>query len=156
MVTLRPATFEDAGRLLSWRNDPATRNASFNRDEVVLADHETWLREKLADAGCRFWIAEVDGAAIGQTRLDVNASGIGEISFSVAPDMRGRGIGTALLRAVVSQANDDPAIAALVARVREDNAASVAAFVRAGFQVVEDEESGEHRFSLETSSPRGK
>ena len=46
-VKLRTATIQDADLLLEWRNDPKTRKASHNTDEVQRDEHISWLTKTL-------------------------------------------------------------------------------------------------------------
>jgi len=46
-VNLRPVTMADAEDLLVWRNDPETRHASHNTDEILLDRHLAWLEASL-------------------------------------------------------------------------------------------------------------
>lgn len=128
MVTLRAATAADADLLLAWRNDPATRAASFTTGEVDPAGHRAWLAARLADPACSVWIAEQDGTPIGQVRLDGDADEA-EISVGLAPEARGRGLGAA----VIAKACAAGAAATVLARVRPGNEASLRAFRQAGF-----------------------
>jgi len=140
-ISLRDAAFTDSARLLRWRNDPAIRRASFSAGAVGEAEHEAWLRARLADPATLLLIAEEDGLAVGQVRLDRDgANGAGEVSIAVAPQARGRGIGRTMLMALA--ARDDLGVATLRARVKADNAASLALFAAAGYAEVRREADG--------------
>ncbi|MEQ9500370.1 MAG: GNAT family N-acetyltransferase [Deltaproteobacteria bacterium] len=132
-VTLRPATEDDAKRLFDWTNDPTARGVSFNADPIPWDTHVAWLEKKLADRACRLFIAEVDGAPVGQVRLDA-ADDRATISVSIAKAHRGRGLGVAAIRAATAHAE------VIDAFILADNAASVRAFERAGFTFAEDVE----------------
>lgn len=138
-IRLRRATAADTDRLWRWRNDPDTRRASFSDAEVPRADHERWLADTLGRPDRRLYVAVADGADVGTARLDVEG-GDAVVNVTVAPEWRGRGVATALLRALVDEAFADPALARLVARVKASNPASRTAFERAGFRVTTDGE----------------
>lgn len=130
-IELRPAGPADGPLLLAWRNDPVTRAAAFSTGEVAPGEHEAWLRRKLADPRATLWMILLDGEPAGQLRLDAAADGTAEVSLAVAPHARGRGIARAALALAAAQA---PAgVRELVARIKEDNIASVRAFTAAGF-----------------------
>ena len=131
-VRLRPALFSDAITLWRWRNDPQTRAASFSGGAVELAEHERWLQETLGRPDRRLYVAHAEGRDVATARLDVQGADA-VVSITVAPEWRGRGIGTHVLRALVVEAFGAPGLRRLVARVKPDNAASRAAFARAGF-----------------------
>jgi RimJ/RimL family protein N-acetyltransferase len=96
-VSLRPAVFSDAARLLRWRNDSETRRWSRHDAETSEADHAEWLSQSLGNASRRLWIAEADNSAVGTVRADSTAVGY-EISWTVAPECRGQGIGKEMVR----------------------------------------------------------
>ena len=131
-VRLRPALASDAITLWRWRNDPQTRAASFSSGSVELAEHERWLQETLGRTDRRLYVAHAEGRDVATARLDVQGADA-VVSLTVAPEWRGRGIGTRVLRALVAEAFGAPGLRRLVARVKPDNAASRAAFERAGF-----------------------
>jgi len=135
-VRLRPARMDDGDRLLSWRNEPAVRAASFDDAIVTVESHWQWLVETLGRADRRLYIAEADGHQIGTARLDLTGDEA-LVSLTVAPEWRGRGAGVAVLRALA-----DTAFAAGVARLRAcvkaGNVASRATFERAGYRLAGD------------------
>jgi RimJ/RimL family protein N-acetyltransferase len=117
-ITLRPASFDDADLLLAWRNDPLSRLASRNTALVKQDEHRAWLSRTLASADHRLMIAEEHGGPAGVVRADRIAQGW-ELSWTVAPEARGRGIGARMLVMFVEQLEGR-----LIAMIRKDNAAS--------------------------------
>lgn len=132
-LTLRAATSGDEAMLLGWRNDPEAIRFSVTGQGVRPAEHSAWLARRLGDPNTHLWIAEERGAPVGQVRVDVEGD-TGTVSIAVAPGERGRGVGTAALRAMVREVERDPAVRRLRALVRTDNRASVRAFELAGFE----------------------
>ena len=96
-VTLRPAEAADSRVLLRWRNDPETRRWSRRSAPVAEAEHIEWLRQSLLSASRRLLIAEIGTTAVGSVRIDCTADGY-ELSWTVAPENRGRGVGTEMVR----------------------------------------------------------
>jgi RimJ/RimL family protein N-acetyltransferase len=133
-LRLRPATADDAERLLAWRNDPVTRAASRSTAEVALDEHRGWLERVLADPERHLLIGEAEGRAVGQARFDALDDGAYEISVTVAPEVRGQGLGTALIAAATGWLRETAPGAAVLAAVRPENAASLAAFRAAGYE----------------------
>jgi len=136
-VRLRVAQMEDAYLLWRWASDPITRANSFNRDAIPWDSHRKWYAEKLGSQDCRLWIIESDHTPAGQIRYDRVSAEIAQISLSLAPMYRGRGLGTWLLEV-------SPAMAARelnVERVRgialNGNIASQRSFLKAGFTLKE-------------------
>lgn len=124
-IRLRPATLADADLLLAWRNDPATRAASRDGGEVARPTHLEWLAATLASESRQLYVCEQDGRPVGTLRCDWSG-GECELSWTVAPEARGRGIGqrcvallaaeiAAPLRATVKAGNDASARIAMAA-----------------------------------------
>jgi L-amino acid N-acyltransferase YncA len=131
-VSVRPAEIGDGEFVWECRNDPAARAVSRNSAPIPLADHLAWFRERLARGDSRFLIVEAgDGARVGYVRLDRGPDEI-EISIALAASARGRGLGTAAIRAA-AEVEAAGGAAPIAAYVKDDNAASLAAFRRAGF-----------------------
>lgn len=101
-VRLRPASMADTDRLLAWRNDPETVANSLSPSEVARPDHVRWLTTVVS--GVRpicLWIGEVDGEPMGTCRSDA-VEGFHELSWTVAPDSRGSGLGSRLVEALLN------------------------------------------------------
>ena len=131
-VTLRRATRDDAALLRAWRNDDATRAMSLSTELVSEATHTTWLDATLSSEMRRLFVATAEGALVGQVRLDDIGAGALELSLTVAPEARGRGLGADLLLAAEDEARDLGADI-LIARIKEANDRSVSVFKRAGY-----------------------
>lgn len=131
-VTLRAASSDDAAVLLRWRNDELTRRNSHSTAEVQLDEHQAWLGRILDSKETRLFVGESNGAAIGQIRFDLKPHRTAEISITVAPEARGRGLASDLLRAAEAIALQE-GVRALLAEIKPANEASVRAFKRAGY-----------------------
>jgi RimJ/RimL family protein N-acetyltransferase len=125
MLTVRPATVDDAALLFDWRNDPVTRLMSRNSAPVAWEDHIPWLSQRVARGNPGLFIAENDGVAVATYRIDGS-----EISYTVAPEFRGRGVLAELLKIAVQRHGK------LTAVISPRNEASIRAAVRAGLRVV--------------------
>lgn len=134
-VTLRPVTAQDERLLWEWRNDAVVRKGSFSTDPIPCEQHRRWFRQKLAAPDCRIWIAERHGRPVGHIRYD-RSGDAAELSYSVAAAHRGRGWGTALLRASVPRACRELGLSRVFGYARRTNQASIRTFRRAGFHEV--------------------
>jgi RimJ/RimL family protein N-acetyltransferase len=135
----RPATADDAALLHAWRNEPAVRAVSRDQAIVPFEDHLTWLRAALADRDRTLLVAERAGAPVGTVRFDRRGEEA-EISVTVAPQVRGRGVGTRLIAETSElELAAWPALQRIVAVITADNARSRVAFERAGFTLVRSE-----------------
>ena len=139
-ISLRPATPADAELLLEWRNDPATRAASHNTAEVSRDDHIDWLSASLANPARRLQIAESAGRPVGTVRADL-ADGVWELSWTVSPEARGRGIASRMVTAVAEQISGP-----IRAEVKSGNDASARIAEHAGMSF-EREENGVLHFA---------
>lgn len=152
MLNLRAARPEDEQLVLAWRNEASARAASFSTRKISHRRHHTWFTDRLADPDCVLLIVEEDGRPIGQVRLDRLNRDSAEISIGLSPDARGRGLGREALRRSVLEATRLLAVADIKAFVKQSNAASLAAFIAAGFRVVgEGDEAIELRYEVRAS-----
>jgi RimJ/RimL family protein N-acetyltransferase len=142
LVTLRSARDADVERLLEWRNDADAIRFSVSGRHVSGADHARWFATRRHDPRVHLWIAEVDGTPVGQVRVDDGSDGVGVVSVAVAPAHRGRGIGSEILRALVTTVTADTTVRVLRAHVHPDNVQSIRAFEKAGFSMTVATESG--------------
>lgn len=131
-VRLRAARLDDCARVWTWRNDPDTRRVSFDQAPIPFDTHEAWFRASLGRPDRRLYVILVEGSDGGTARLDV-AGGEAEVSINLAPECRGRGIGPAALERLADTAFGELGLGRLVARIKVDNAVSLAAFEQAGF-----------------------
>jgi len=126
---VRAANRGDSALLLAWRNDSETRAWSRTTDPVAVDDHEAWFTRALDDPDRRLLIAEQDGRPIGTVRFD-REGGHWEVSITVAPEVRGQKLAVPMLLAAESTLTRED----IRACVHQDNRASLALFVRAGYR----------------------
>lgn len=101
-VSLRPAAATDCERVWRWRNDPETREASFGSAPIPWDVHERWFSDALHRGDRKLFMIVADAMAVGTARLDI-AGREAEASIHLAPEWRGRGIGS------IYRAMDNPA-----------------------------------------------
>lgn len=116
-VTLRLATIDDAELLFEWRNDPVTRQASRNSDPIEFDSHRQWLAHSLSSDHRKLWIALANDIPVGTVRLDLGP--VSELSWNVAPNMRGQGFGKKMVRLAIVESTGP-----VSAVIRDDNSAS--------------------------------
>lgn len=127
-LVLRPATPTDWQELLAWRNDPQTRRWSRHTGMVDEEQHRAWLAAAVSDQRRQLLVAEVNGRPAGTVRLD-QVSGGTEVSWTIAPQLRGRGLGRRMLALALES------VAGYVfASMHKDNVASVRIAQAAGMQ----------------------
>jgi RimJ/RimL family protein N-acetyltransferase len=134
-MMLRAASTLDAQRLLSWRNDPATRNNSFTTEVVSLESHLCWLDQVLNDTRRELFIAEFGNETVGTVRLDYSDDRC-ELSWTVAPECRQRGLGRRMVALAINRAS----CTNLIAKIKSDNGASQQIVRALGFTEVARED----------------
>lgn len=143
--TLRPATLRDRAQCYAWRMDPETRRQSFRQQAITEHGHAAWFQAALENPQIRLYIAETVVAwrdrpehtrvEFGVGRIDLGGVRA-EISYTIAPDCRGKGWAKDLIRLLADQAyalQRGP----VVAKVKAGNVPSLRALERAGFRVRE-------------------
>lgn len=128
-MRLRTATKADAALLFRWRNDVATRVASRSTEPVEWGRHLRWLGATLKRKDRWLLIAENDRTPVGTIRIDFHPE-YSELSWTVAPDWRGNGYGTAMLAEVLNKLSG-----MIVAEIKPDNAASIRMAEKCGFKL---------------------
>jgi len=132
-VTLRRLAPEDIERTYRWQQHPDIRRYARDPRPPTWAEHTAWVTRELSDPGCVLDIVEHDATPAGVVRLDrierEGADAAYEVSIYVAPELTGRGIGAAALKALRRMAPE----AVLVAHVLPANTASHALFAAAGY-----------------------
>jgi RimJ/RimL family protein N-acetyltransferase len=132
-ITLRRVRSDDRDLIREWRNDEDAVRFSVTGRPVSPGEHARWFAGLVDDPARLLWIAEQQGNAVGQVRVDLSGPE-GTVSIAVAPGWRGRGIGTSILRVLLSEIVHHAEVSTLTARAHQDNTASVRTFERAGFR----------------------
>ncbi|MCK1511868.1 GNAT family N-acetyltransferase [Bradyrhizobium sp. 190] len=122
---IRPATRDDARRLFDWRNDESTRNMSKSKSLIPWEDHLGWLDRRLKMDQPNLFVFEVDGQPVATFRIDGR-----DLSYTVAPEHRNRGVAKLMLNEVRSR------FGSLRAHVYSDNVPSIKVAQSAGMDVV--------------------
>ena len=117
-LLLRPATIEDTEMLFKWRNDIDTRMASHTTEEVKLDKHIGWLKATLENKNRQLFVAEENGVAVGTVRADY-VNSVYELSWTVSPEDRGKGIGKRIVSLLANKINEP-----IRAEVKKGNDAS--------------------------------
>lgn len=104
-LALRPAVARDEERTLQWANDRDTRRWSFTEERISATDHREWFSRRLSDRHkCRMHVLIDEWQSeIGVVRLDLNSGGVWEISATLAPGYRNRGLVEPLVRLACDQ-----------------------------------------------------
>ena len=127
MLILRRARLNDARRLYDWRQDPTTVLQSKSGGGFSFADHLLWLEGVLTDNDHHVLIAEVGNVPIGMVRADRTVDDKWILSWIVAPEARGHGLGKRMVRLAVEGLSGE-----VKAEIKIGNDASMAVAAWAG------------------------
>jgi spore coat polysaccharide biosynthesis predicted glycosyltransferase SpsG/L-amino acid N-acyltransferase YncA len=132
-LRLRKVEEGDCRLLWEWANDPAVRRVSFSTESIPWEQHVQWFNSKLADINLRHYVVLDDrGVPVGQARYELDGPSA-VMSINLAPGLRGRGTGSAMLALATDEVFRDTNAKVIQAYVKPDNEASVRLFVNAGF-----------------------
>lgn len=106
--------------------------------QLPLPSSELWeARMQSRDPDMHLLVAELDGEVVAQLGLHVGTNPrrrhVADIGMGVRDDHAGRGIGSALLQAALSLADDWLQVQRIELQVYADNAAAIALYRRHGF-----------------------
>lgn len=137
-VELRRASAADARLLFEFANRPDSLGQKLATTAPIPWDtHVAWLNRRLSDPATRLFIIEVEGVPAGQVRLQAEADGVAEVDIYVTPDRRGSGFAKWAIEEAVLRWNGPHGLRALRARVKPDNAPSLALFGALDFAIIQ-------------------
>jgi len=116
---LRPAIPDDENRLLLWRNDSVTRQASLTQHIIGKKEHSMWFRESLANPFRKIYVAEKDGVPVGTFRVD-SKNDLLFLSWTIAPSWRHLGFGMEMIE--TAELDDHKSLKAII---RKENIPSI-------------------------------
>ncbi|TDV35479.1 UDP-2,4-diacetamido-2,4,6-trideoxy-beta-L-altropyranose hydrolase [Pseudomonas helmanticensis] len=133
VLTIRPATQDDAQLLFDGRNAEAVRRWSLANAEIDWPQHLNWLTASLRNPQRLLLIAEADDGPVGVLRYDLRGFEA-EVSIYLLEGRFGLGWGKSLLaRGEAFVIRHWPQVMALTAQVLPANRASLNVFRDAGF-----------------------
>ena len=121
-----------------WRNDPETRNMSFNQDKISWEDHCIWFKRYLINQEKRCFIGKFNSNNIGILRFDknMNFENSYSISIIISPKYRGIGFGKFFLDKGINKIwETENEIKNLFADVKKNNEKSFQLFRKLKFRI---------------------
>jgi GNAT superfamily N-acetyltransferase len=128
LVRVYASTREDELAMLPWTDE---QKSAFVAQQFEAQD----AAYRICYDGATFEVIEVDGEPAGRLYLDRTASEIRVVDITLLPEHRGSGVGTALLRGLLAEA--DAGGRRVTIHVERFNRA-LRLYERLGFSVVED------------------
>lgn len=146
---LRNASIEDLEITYTWANHPHTRQYTFNQKFISPEEHSNWFIKKISEKNCVYKLLVLGDKPVGSIRFDINGDE-GLISYLVAPNKTGKGLGTKLLElSVLGLENERKDIKSIKGLVKKENIASIKIFEKSGFDKTElDEDVLEFRMKI--------
>lgn len=138
-LTLRPPASTDAFDILEGCQDPDIIRWTTVPSPYDISDARTFLNDRLTPT--QWWrnptwvITEADNRWIGTVSLRPDGQGAAEIGYMIAPDQRGRGVGTAAIRLVCAWALNQWGLQVITWQAVVGNSASRALAQRVGFRI---------------------
>jgi len=134
-IYIRFAETDDSEDVYNWRNDEKTRQASFHTEEIKTRDHQRWFKDSLQNPDRNiFIIIDEQCQKLGEIRFDRKKKSA-EISIIINPKYRNQGLGSECLTKIVRHYFHNFYVKRLVAKVKNNNIASLKAFEKAGFKI---------------------
>lgn len=138
-ISIRRATIKDVALFFVWVNDQYVRSASLNDREVEWDEHLTWFNHKVNSDASKMYVCLAGGLPVGQVRFDFVDDHV-ELDYSIDSDVRGRDWAKAMLDLALHEFRGHSQEAVL-ATVRNQNARSISALLKAGYAQVSGDES---------------
>ena len=135
MITFKEAKEEDCRSIFQWRNHPEIRRYFLDSRELTFNEHEKWFAESLKREDRIILIAHDGTAPVGIIRFDFlkGDPGTAEIDIYVAPELHGKGYGKKILTEGERWLKKRSRVKGLIARVKDENKASMKMFRHCGF-----------------------
>ncbi len=131
MLALRLVTLDDSPLLFAWINRDEVRTVSGSTGPITPSQHEAYMARAIAQDGLWYYVAMVDGIAIGTGRIEL-CNGVLMLSYYVDAAHRGNGYGSEIIQILTLEAKRK-GYTHMRAIVRIDNAVSLRALLGGGF-----------------------
>jgi UDP-2,4-diacetamido-2,4,6-trideoxy-beta-L-altropyranose hydrolase len=132
-LALRPVQSQDCCMVWEWANDPVVRTQSFSTEKILWEKHVAWFESQQTNASIRFYMAvDKNDVPAGQIRYQIDGQEA-VVSVSLAPEQRGKGYSAEIIRLGTRELWATTKTNIIHAYIKQNNTASVRAFIKAGF-----------------------
>ena len=121
--------------ILSWRNDPTTRQNSINQEVISVKNHKEWIKSQIENMQTKLIMHFADNMPAGLVKLDnLNKNEFG-VSINLNPDFRGKKLSSRFINNSLHHLleNQSEKEIEVLASIKPNNFASINAFERSGF-----------------------
>lgn len=136
-IVIRAAELSDADALQDIFDQPNVQANTLQLPWRSVAQRRDWLARVSSDG--HVLVAEIDGRVVGNLGLHIQSTprrrDVGSFGMSVHDDFQGRGIGTALMQAMLDLADNWLGLRRIELEVYADNAEAIHLYERFGFVV---------------------
>ncbi|MDP2628631.1 MAG: GNAT family N-acetyltransferase, partial [Nanoarchaeota archaeon] len=134
VLTIRDANEEDSEDIWNWRNDSVTRQNSRNKEEIPWENHVGWYVKALLNQNKKIFVGMDGETKVGRIMFDIIEGGLSEVGVVIAPEGRGRGYGSELIRiGSLEYFSREESINEILAEIQRNNPASIRVFEKAGY-----------------------
>lgn len=134
-LRLRHVKHDDCKLLWQWANDSEARSMAFSTERIPWEKHVEWFGRTMADPDCIHFLAlDVSDTPVGQIRFDIKNDDQAEIDVSIDSNIRGAGYGSLLIDMAAREVLSNTRVRTLRAFIKPENARSIHAFEKAGFE----------------------
>jgi len=139
-MKIRKVNSDDCETLFTWANDPQVTNFRLNPKTIQWDEHCQWFKSKLSDENAFMYMYQTDeNIPAGQVRFDIEDDERAVISVSLSSDHRNKGLGVQLIKEGIRLFLKESKVKKIMAIIRDGNAASINAFTKAGFVLLNQE-----------------
>ena len=140
-MNVRRAEMKDCLSILNWRNNSLSRSMSRNEALIDSNSHIIWYSNMLKNLDRCLLIGEILNVSIGMVRFDrLLPSQNWEVSVTVAPGYRGKGLSKKLLASAINFFYGKFPEAGIVAEIKPENVISRNLFEASGFNYYSGDE----------------
>lgn len=133
---IKPAQESDMMDVFELANDPLVRQNSFNQNKIEIEGHKKWFSSVLKNENCYFFIIREDSDLIGSVKFDLEKENQFIIGIQIAEKYRGKGLASNIISDAGAKLLETRKGAKIIAHIKENNAGSLKAFIKSGYEIV--------------------
>lgn len=95
-ISFRKVNIGDVELTYNWAKNAIIRQFAFTKHEITAEEHLAWMKAKIADKNCVYFIIKFRGLPIGSIRFDISAD-VAVISYLADSTLHGKGFGKSIL-----------------------------------------------------------